>query len=92
MASPISSHAVSMLTEANTDKNVDEWCQVYCTVCTGFEKVARDEAKEVLGVEDVRVGHGHIVIRLPVKNTLKVRAIAAVLSTIYCAKLPLTVR
>ncbi|XP_029641987.2 THUMP domain-containing protein 3-like [Octopus sinensis] len=68
MASPMSSHAASML----TDENVDEWCQVYCTVCTGFEKVASEEAKEILGVEDVRVGHGHIVIRLPVKNTAKV--------------------
>ncbi|GAB1603356.1 THUMP domain-containing protein 3-like [Argonauta hians] len=67
MASPISSHV-----DPSMSCNDEEWCLVECTVCTGFEKMAREEAMEVLGVEDVRIGHGHIVIRLPVKNTPKV--------------------
>lgn len=50
----------------------DDLCTIECTVCTGFEEVAREEAMEVLGVNDVQVGRGHILITMPVKDATKV--------------------
>lgn len=76
MASSTCSHVASATTiNNNGDKKngEEELCTLECTVCTGFEDVAREEAMEVLGVEDVRVGRGNILISMPVKDATKVR-------------------
>lgn len=76
MASSTCSHVASATTiNNNGDKKngEEELCTLECTVCTGFEEVAREEAMEVLGVEDVRVGRGNILISMPVKDATKVR-------------------
>ena len=73
MASSTCSHVASETTTNNNEGKMDyEVCTLECTVCTGFEEVAREEAMEVLGVEDVRVGRGNIIIRMPVKDATKV--------------------
>lgn len=76
MASSTCSHVASATTINNNGDKKDgekELCTLECTVCTGFEEVAREEAMEVLGVEDVRVGRGNILISMPVKDATKVR-------------------
>lgn len=53
------------------NSTMEELCQINCTVVTGFESVAKNEAQNAIGV-DVQTGRGHIFMKIPINNVNKV--------------------